>query len=155
MTVFLSHDNNVMTFPSRGWGIIIIMALQPFVGPWPLFSVSWSYTHSVGPLGCGISPSQGVFLRTEQHKHNTNAHNTNIHALSGIRAHDPSVRASEDSSCLRPRGHRDRRGWGIPQTQFCLINLPCWVVIKLLKLATFALSVSLLISHLFSHLDWW
>jgi hypothetical protein len=26
--------------------------------------------------------------------------NTNIHALSGIRNHDPSVRASDDSSCL-------------------------------------------------------
>jgi hypothetical protein len=32
----------------------------------------------------------------------------NIHALSGIRTHDPSVRASEDSSCLRPLGHCDR-----------------------------------------------
>jgi hypothetical protein len=30
------------------------------------------------------------------------------HALSGIRTHDPSVRASEDSSCLRQRGHCDR-----------------------------------------------
>jgi hypothetical protein len=30
---------------------------------------------------------------------------TDIHALSGIRTHDPSVRASEDNSCLRPRGH--------------------------------------------------
>jgi hypothetical protein len=34
---------------------------------------------------------------------------TNIHALSGIRTHDPSVRASEDNSCLRRRGHCDRR----------------------------------------------
>jgi hypothetical protein len=30
------------------------------------------------------------------------------HALNGIRTHDPSARASEDSSCLRPRGHCDR-----------------------------------------------
>jgi hypothetical protein len=35
-------------------------------------------------------------------------HTKNIHALSGIRAHDPSVRESEDSSRLRPRGHCDR-----------------------------------------------
>jgi hypothetical protein len=27
--------------------------------------------------------------------------NTDIHALSGIRTHDPSVPASEDISCLR------------------------------------------------------
>jgi hypothetical protein len=32
-----------------------------------------------------------------------------IHVLSGIRTYDPSVRASEDSSCLRPRGHCDRQ----------------------------------------------
>jgi hypothetical protein len=37
---------------------------------------------------------------------------TDIQALSGIRTHDPSVRASEDSSCLRRRGHCDRfHGW--------------------------------------------
>jgi hypothetical protein len=39
--------------------------------------------------------------------HRINAHNTDIHALSRIRTHDPSVRASEDTSCLRPRGHCD------------------------------------------------
>jgi hypothetical protein len=31
-----------------------------------------------------------------------------MHALSGIRTHDPSVRAGEDGSCLRPRDHCDR-----------------------------------------------
>jgi hypothetical protein len=41
-----------------------------------------------------------------QHKHRINA---NIHALSGIRTHHPSVGASEDISCLKPRGHCDRR----------------------------------------------
>jgi hypothetical protein len=35
-------------------------------------------------------------LHTEQHKHRINAHNTDIHALSGIRTHDSSVRAGED-----------------------------------------------------------
>jgi hypothetical protein len=33
----------------------------------------------------------------------------NIHALSGIRTHYYSVRASEDSSCLRPLGYCDRQ----------------------------------------------
>jgi hypothetical protein len=32
----------------------------------------------------------------------------NIYALSTIRTHNPSVRASEDSSILRLRGHSDR-----------------------------------------------
>jgi hypothetical protein len=34
---------------------------------------------------------------------------TNIHALTGIRTKDPSVRADEDISCLSSRGHCDRR----------------------------------------------
>jgi hypothetical protein len=71
--------------------IIIIMASQ-----------------SVGLLGRGISPSQDRYLHTEQRKHRKNAHSTDVHASSRIRAHDPSVRASEDSSCLRPRGNCDR-----------------------------------------------
>jgi hypothetical protein len=43
-------------------------------------------------------------------RHRVNAHriHTNIHAFSGIRIHDLSVGAGEDSSCLRPRGHCDR-----------------------------------------------
>jgi hypothetical protein len=40
--------------------------------------------------------------------HRINAH-TAIDVLSGMRTHDPSVRAGEDNSCLRPRGHCDRR----------------------------------------------
>jgi hypothetical protein len=56
-----------------------------------------------------ISPLQGLYLHTEQHEHRINTHNTDIRALSTIRTQDFSVRASEDSSCLRPRGHCDRR----------------------------------------------
>jgi hypothetical protein len=48
--------------------IIIIMALQPFVGPWSLFQFLDPYTQSVGLLGRGISPSEGRYLRTGQHK---------------------------------------------------------------------------------------
>jgi hypothetical protein len=67
------------------------------------FSVSLYYTQSVGLLGWGISPSQGLYLHTEQYKHNTD-----IQALSGIRTHDRRVRSGEDGSCLRPRGYCDR-----------------------------------------------
>jgi hypothetical protein len=82
------------------------------------FSVSWTYTQSVGLLGRGISPSQGLYLHTKQHKHKIHAHNTDINALSGIRTHDPSVRVSEESSCRRPRGHCDRQT--VKCTQFSL-----------------------------------
>jgi hypothetical protein len=38
------------------------------------FSVSWSFTQSVGLLGWGISPLQGRYLHTGQHKHRINVH---------------------------------------------------------------------------------
>jgi hypothetical protein len=46
-------------------------------------------------------------VHIEEHKHKINAH-TEIHALSGIRTHDPSFRGGEYSLCLRPRGRCDR-----------------------------------------------
>jgi hypothetical protein len=52
---------------------------------------------SVGLLGREISPSQGRYITQ-----------TDIHALSGTRTHDPSVRAGEDISCFRPRNYCDR-----------------------------------------------
>jgi hypothetical protein len=74
------------------------------LGPSLFFSFVIFFAHPVGLLGRGISPSQGHCLHTGQHKHRINAHNTDIHALSGNRTHDPSVWAGEDSSCLSPRG---------------------------------------------------
>jgi hypothetical protein len=53
----------------------------------------------------GISPSRGRYLTQTQNKRIQTS--KFIHALSGIRNQDPSVRASEDISCLRPRGHCD------------------------------------------------
>jgi hypothetical protein len=84
------------------------MALQPFVGPWPLLQFRNHFSQTVGLLGRVISPSQDRYLHTGQRKHRINAH-TDIHISSGIRTHDPSVRANEDSSRLRPRCHRDGR----------------------------------------------
>jgi hypothetical protein len=64
---------------------------SPLLGPGPFFSFVISLTQTVGPLGRVISPSQGRYLHTGQHKHRINAHR-DIHASSGIRTHDPSVR---------------------------------------------------------------
>jgi hypothetical protein len=57
--------------------------------------------------------SVGLLGRTGQHKHIIIA---NIHALSEIRTHDPSVRAGEDILSLRPRGQCAR-----PVYSFCLL----------------------------------
>jgi uncharacterized BrkB/YihY/UPF0761 family membrane protein len=57
-------------------------------------------------LGWGIGLTQDLYLhRTTQHRKTR----TYIHASSGIRNHNPSFRAAEDSTCLRPFGHWDRR----------------------------------------------
>jgi hypothetical protein len=58
------------------------MALQPFVGPWPLLQFRNLFTQAVG-----------LYLHSGQHKLRINAY-TDIHALSGIRTHDTSLRAS-------------------------------------------------------------
>jgi hypothetical protein len=63
---------------------------SPWLGPDQFFSFVIFFTQKVGLLGRGISPSQGRYLRTGQHKHRINAQK-NIHALSGIRTHDPTV----------------------------------------------------------------
>jgi hypothetical protein len=77
------------------------MALQPFDGPWPLLRFCNLFTQTAG-LGRRTSPSQGRYLHTGQHPH------TDIHALSGIRTNEPTIRANECSSCLRPCCHYDR-----------------------------------------------
>jgi hypothetical protein len=80
------------------------MKLQPFVGHWPLFQFGYLFLHRWQNSLDGRSARRKAATYTGQHKDRINAH-TDIHVLSGIRTHDPSVRASEDSSCLRSRGH--------------------------------------------------
>jgi hypothetical protein len=57
------------------------------------FSVSWSFTQSVGLFGREIIPSQGRYLHTEQHKRRINTH---IH---------PCLKrdSNQRSQCLRRR----------------------------------------------------
>jgi hypothetical protein len=80
---------------------------SPLLGPGLFFSFVIIFTQTIGLLGRVISLLQGLYLHTGQHKHRINAH-TDIHALNGIRINDHSFRSSEDSTCLRPLGYRDR-----------------------------------------------
>jgi hypothetical protein len=88
--------------------IYIFSPLIPYSYGVEVFNFPWIYTQSVGLLGRVIGPSQGHYLNTGQHKQKKRIHTPNIHAVSGIRTHHHSVRASEDSSCLRPLSYRDR-----------------------------------------------
>jgi hypothetical protein len=95
------------------------MALPAHSGSRPLIQFRNHFSQMVGLLGWGISPSQGRYLNTGQHRQNKRIHISNIHALSGIRTHDPSVRASEESSWLRSRGYCDRPDFpnGVPWSE--------------------------------------
>jgi hypothetical protein len=88
--------------------IFFSVVLPAHLGPRSLLQFCNNFLQTVGLLGRVISPSQGLYLNTGQHKHRINAY-ADIHVLSEIRTHDPSVRASKDSTCLRPCGYRDRQ----------------------------------------------
>jgi hypothetical protein len=85
---------------------LLLMFPQPLCWALATFSVSWSYTQSVGLLGREISSPQGLYLHTGQHKHNKRI---DIYASSGIRTRDWSVWEDKDSSCLRYHGRCDRK----------------------------------------------
>jgi hypothetical protein len=77
-------------------------------GPGLFFSfVIYFYTDGRTPW-TEDQPVEGRYIHRGQHKHRIKSHNTDIHALSGIRTHDTSIRASEESSWLWLRGHCDR-----------------------------------------------
>jgi hypothetical protein len=98
------------------------MALQPFVGPWSLFQFLDPIHSRYDSLDGGSARCKAATY-TQNNKHTLKAHDTDIHAFSSIRTHDPSVRAREDSSCLRPRGYCDRQ----EQSQYGLKTLSLWL----------------------------
>jgi hypothetical protein len=85
-------------------------ALPAHSGPSTLIQFRNHFSQTVWLLGRLISPQT----------HNKCIHTPNIHALSGIRTRDPSVRASEDSSCLRQRGYCDRLASELAKTVHAL-----------------------------------
>jgi hypothetical protein len=79
------------------------MDLHSSVGPWHLLQLrNLFWTDGRAPQ----TRDQPVARPLPIHRLNAN---TDIHALSGIRTNDPSLRGNEDTSCLRPRGHLDRQ----------------------------------------------
>jgi hypothetical protein len=88
--------------------IFFSLALQPPLGSWHFFTFMIIFTDDRIPwMGDQLAARPLPKHRTTQTQ-NKHIHTPNIHALCGIRIHDSSFRASEDNSCLRPRGHCDR-----------------------------------------------
>jgi hypothetical protein len=82
------------------------MALEPFVGPWPLFQLldllytagrtPWTRDQPIARPLPAYSTTQTEYMHTD------------IHDSSGIQTHDPSIWVGEDGSCLRLRSHCDQ-----------------------------------------------
>jgi hypothetical protein len=79
------------------------MALPAHSRPKPLIQFRNRFSQTVGLLG-RVDQSVAMPLLTHRttQTQNKRIHTSNIYALSGIRTHDPSIRASEDISCFRP-----------------------------------------------------
>jgi hypothetical protein len=86
---------------------------SPLLGLGRFLSSVIIFTQAVELL---ISQSHGRYLHTGQHKHRINAH-IDIHALSGISANNPSVRAAKTIHAL----HR-------AATVIAEINLVVWII---------------------------
>jgi hypothetical protein len=92
-------------------------SIHSFILPWPLLQFRYLFYTDDGFLGRVSIPSKGRYIHTGEYKHRINAQ-TDIHALSEIRTHDPSLPATEHSSYLRRRGHCDRRLKALTYTIF-------------------------------------
>jgi hypothetical protein len=85
------------------------MALPAHSGPRPLIPFrDHFFTDGRTPRTSDQPVARPLPKHRTTQTQNKRIHTPNIHALSGIRTHDPRVHASKDSSCLRPRGCCDR-----------------------------------------------
>jgi hypothetical protein len=73
---FLPNPLQFISHPTFRHYVVLLLTVYLWLynhcGSWPFFQFLKIYT--VGLLGRGISPSQGHYLHTEQHKHRINAH---------------------------------------------------------------------------------
>jgi hypothetical protein len=79
------------------------------VGPGPFFSFIIIFTDGRTPWASDQLVARPLPKYRTTQTQNKHIRPPNIHALCGIRIHDPSFRANEDSSCLRLLGYCDRR----------------------------------------------
>jgi hypothetical protein len=89
--------------------LLLLYLLNPFLSYLTVSRLFFHFDHFTD----GRTPwTSDQLVARPLHKQRTtqtqNKHISNIHALLGIRTHDPGFRASEDSTCLRPLGYGDR-----------------------------------------------
>jgi hypothetical protein len=100
VVVFLSPSTQIITLL-----LLLLLLLWPYS---PLLGLGLLFSYLILYIVGRITWTGEQPVARPLPTHRINVHNTDIHALSGIRTHDPSVQASEVSSCLRPRGHCNR-----------------------------------------------
>jgi hypothetical protein len=102
---------DIQTHGHQGYLIHLFfsMAFPPHSGAWPLIQFPDLFTIGRTPWASDQPVARPLPKHRTTQTQNKRVHTPNIHALSGIRTHDPSVRENEDSSCLRPHGHCDQR----------------------------------------------
>jgi hypothetical protein len=104
LSLIYSYSRKKTEISIKHTALLIDKSEHSFIHLWfhSFFTSLFSYTVD-RLLGRGISPSQGLNLHAEEHKHRINAHNS-----SGIRTHDPSFWAGGNSLCPKSRGHCNR-----------------------------------------------
>jgi hypothetical protein len=94
--------------------------LYSTIGPWPLvFQFYDNFTDGRTPWTSDQFVARPLPKHRTTQTQNKCIHIRNIHALCGIRTHDPGFWASEDNTCRRPLGYRERRIKGLLQ---CICN---------------------------------
>jgi hypothetical protein len=84
------------------------MALSAHSGPWAPIQLRNPFSDGRIPWTSDQPIERPLPKPRTTRTQNKGIHTPNIHASSGIRTHEPNVRAREDSSCLRLRGYCDR-----------------------------------------------
>jgi hypothetical protein len=100
--------NDYSELPCNERFIFFLLALQP---PWTLapdFQFHDHFTDDRTPWASDQLIARPLPKHTTAQTQNNHIHVPNTSVLCGIRTNDPSFRASEDSTCLRPLGERFR-----------------------------------------------
>jgi hypothetical protein len=109
----LNGTVTVITIPaslSLGLKPIFFRSLYSPFGVWPpIFQFHDHFTDGRTPWTSDQLVAKPLPKHRITQTENKHIHIQNIHALYEIRIHDPGFRASEDSTCLRLCGYRNRR----------------------------------------------